>query len=105
MCARAKNRSPTAAEIFASFGHDTKAIAFDGAVASKYRADETFLLLNWADKIFVMEPYMYNYVFDWLNSIHRFIPVVCLFIPDQFQKNDPKLIALIKERVNPFLSN
>lgn len=105
MCARARNRSPTGAELFASFGHDTKAIAYDGAVASKTQADITIYYFNWADKIFVMEPYMYTFTFDLLKSMNRAIPVICLFIPDVYQKNNPALIQLLKERVNPFLVN
>jgi len=58
-------------------------------------------LINWADIIFAMEHHH-------KDDLLRLVPeaddkIIVLEIPDIFQRMDPVLIKLLKERVNPYL--
>jgi predicted protein tyrosine phosphatase len=61
-------------------------------------------MLEWADVVFAMdsdEHRKLNGMFPGHASLTR---VVCLDIPDRFGFNDPELIRLLRERVEPHLS-
>jgi predicted protein tyrosine phosphatase len=60
-------------------------------------------MLDWADVIFVMDQ-------DQQKNLKKMFPehpalerIVCLDIPDQFGFNDPELVQLLQERVQPTL--
>jgi len=92
------DRSPTAEEMFRNQPDLEVASAGISAVGSRQLTD---VLVDWADKIFVMEKEQADY-------IEALVPGTCaktivLDIQDIYPRNHPKLRTLLKERVTPLL--
>jgi len=103
VCAASRNRSPTAAEVFralaARAGFPVEA---SSAGLSPYaERPVTQELADRADLIFVMEDYMAQE----LETRYGQNPakIVCLDIPDQYYRDDPLLVHLLKEALAPFV--
>lgn len=91
LCSAGLLRSPTAAFVLSTdpFNYNTRA----AGVTEEYAlipVDD--VLLNWADEIVVMEPWMSGYVVDHLDK------TIVLDIPDLFSFRDPKLIEEIRKQ-------
>lgn len=91
LCSAGLLRSPTAAFVLSidPFNYNTRA----AGVTEEYAlvpVDD--VLLNWADEIVVMEPWMSGYVGDHLGK------TIVLNVPDLFSFRDPKLIEEIRKQ-------
>ncbi len=60
-------------------------------------------LLDWAELIFVMEPFHRSKLSLHYRPHLRNKRVVCLGIPDRFGFMDPLLVRLLELKVRPFL--
>lgn len=58
-------------------------------------------MIDWADKIFVMENFHKEKIIEIVPNSQK--KIVILDIPDIYDRNDPKLIRLLKKRVTPHL--
>lgn len=100
ICSQNRLRSPTAEHIFS--GRDGLEVASAGmeSSAAKPISHEA---LGCADLIFVMEDWHRNALYarfrPWLGNKR----VICLEIPDQFEYMDPKLVRLLRMKVEPHL--
>lgn len=93
LCSAGLLRSPTAAFVLSSepFNYNTRAA---GVVQEYALVPVDDVLLNWADEIVVMEPWMAPKVGD---NLHK---TTVLNIPDKFAFRDPALIAEIAKQYN-----
>jgi predicted protein tyrosine phosphatase len=98
VCSANCDRSPTAEETFKhTSGWDVKS-----AGASPWAvqpANEE--LLSWADEIYVMENKHKDALIAVTPSCRA--KIVVLDIPDDYHRGDPKLVALLKEKMQPYL--
>ena len=96
VCSRNRLRSPTAEQVF-SARHDL-AVSSAGL---DHDADNpvTPELLQWADLIFVMERAHRTRLQRRFRAALDGKRVVCLEIPDDYAFMDPKLVALLEQRV------
>ena len=54
--------------------------------------------LEWADAIVVMEKYHRNAIRTKFPTLYEAKPIVCLYIPDEYDFMQPELIALLREK-------
>jgi len=100
VCDANRLRSPTAEAIFTGRPHvDVKSAGLAPQATAPLKVD----LLEWADLIFVMEKRHRNIIQSRFKEIYQHKRIVCLYIPDDFEFMDPELIALLEERVTPYL--
>jgi len=62
-------------------------------------------LLNWADKVFVMENMHRAFITEKFPEIDLSNKLVVLGIPDFYYYMEPELIDLLKARMEPFLKS
>lgn len=93
LCSAGLLRSPTAAFVLSSepFNYNTRAA---GVVQEYALIPVDDVLLNWADEIVVMEPWMASRVGDNINK------TIILNIPDKFAFRDSALIEEITKQYN-----
>ena len=101
VCSQNKLRSPTAENIFsgrlgfevASAGTDPKA---EVPISSE--------LIDWADRIFVMETANKRRIQRKFPSLLKNKRIVCLDIPDEYDYMDPKLIQILEARLGHYFT-
>jgi len=54
--------------------------------------------LEWADVVVVMEKYHRNVIRDRFPLWYEKKPIVCLYIPDEYDFMQPELIVLLREK-------
>jgi len=97
VCGRNVDRSLTAEEMFRNVeGLEVKSAGVSFGATVPVTKD----LIDWADKIFVMEHKHGKAILKIDPSAWRKIEV--LNIPDKFYKNQPELKALLKARMQPY---
>ncbi len=104
ICAANRNRSPTAEDVArtlaAESGLDIEVCSagispFSEKPLTKEMADR-------ADLIFVMEDYMAQVLEATYGQDPR--KIVCLEIPDLYERGDPVLVYLLEETLKPYLT-
>jgi predicted protein tyrosine phosphatase len=101
ICRLNRHRSATAERIFCKRQDlDVRSAGTEEDALVRVNA----LMLDWAEKIFVMDPLQ-------LEALRRMFPthpaldrIVCLDIPDEFVFLQPKLVELLQEKVPPYLA-
>lgn len=95
VCAGNFCRSPTAEHLIAKLeGYEAKSCGvFQGSVQ-----EATQELLDWAEVIFVMEPYMKEFLQKYTDAEK----IKVLNIPDKYGYGEPALVKLLAERLLPF---
>lgn len=89
VCSAGLLRSPTAANVLhKEFGFNTRAAGINHEYALIPLDD---VLLEWADEVVVMEPWMYHQL-ETNQSVKK---LLCLSIPDKFAYMDPELQSMI----------
>lgn len=100
VCTANKLRSPTAEAVFASHpGLEVRSAGLDAAAPRPLTAE----LLAWADRLLVMERRHRELIRKRYRAALGSRPVIVLGIPDEFEFMQEELVALLKERVPPFL--
>ena len=100
VCSENRLRSPTGEQVFS---------AYEGinAIGAGTNSDaETTLsgdLIEWADIIFVMEQSHRNKVSKKFRDLLKNKKLVCLDIPDHYDRMDPVLIRLLENRVSKYV--
>ena len=56
-------------------------------------------LLDWSDAIVVMERHHRNTIRSGFQKYYETRPIVCLYIPDDYDYMQPELISILKERM------
>ncbi|MGM0530803.1 MAG: phosphotyrosine protein phosphatase [Bacteroidota bacterium] len=103
VCLANMNRSPTAATVFQELvqrkGLDVHVMSagISGWAARPLNTD----VLKKADLIFVMEGYM-KYEIESIFSVEPG-KIIVLGIPDNYDRNDPVLVKILRETLEPYI--
>lgn len=96
VCSENRLRSPTGEDVFnqyenvSAIGCGTNKDAFTPISGD---------LIEWADIIFVMEKSHRNKVSKKFKDLLKGKRLICLDIPDEFERGDPVLVRLLENRV------
>ena len=102
VCSENRLRSPTGEEIFLEYdGVDAIGCGTNSDAATPISGD----LVEWADIIFVMEKSHKNKVSKKFKDLLKGKRMICLDIPDEYERMDPVLIRLLEGRVLKHIHN
>ncbi|CCO44452.1 conserved hypothetical protein [Vibrio nigripulchritudo SOn1] len=97
VCSENRLRSPTGEEIFSTLnGINAIGCGTNSDAETPLSGD----LIQWADIIFVMEKTHRNKVSKKFKDLLKGKKLVCLDIPDNYERMDPGLVKLLKARVS-----
>ena len=96
VCSENRLRSPTGEEVFSKYEGIS---AIGCGTNSDARTVVSGDLIEWADIVFVMERSHRNKVSKKFKDILKNKKLVCLDIPDEYERMDPVLIRLLVNRV------
>ncbi|BDU37580.1 low molecular weight protein tyrosine phosphatase family protein [Vibrio nigripulchritudo] len=97
VCSENRLRSPTGEEIFSTLnGINAIGCGTNSDAETPLSGD----LIQWADIIFVMEKTHRNKVSKKFKDLLKGTKLVCLDIPDNYERMDPELVKLLKARVS-----
>jgi predicted protein tyrosine phosphatase len=96
VCSENRLRSPTGEEVFSNY-EGISAIGCGTNADSKTPISGD--LIEWADIIFVMERSHRNKVSKKFKDLLKGKKLVCLDIPDEYDRMDPILVRLLESRV------
>ena len=96
LCSRNQWRSPTAEALFKNHPHYS---ARSAGTETGARIKVTVCHLGWADQIFCMERKHVDRLREKFPTELAGKPLIVLRIPDDFQRDDPELIALLREKL------
>jgi predicted protein tyrosine phosphatase len=100
ICEGNLHRSPTAERVYAA----TPGVnARSAGLSPLARTQVTDELLAWADVVFVMERRLARMLRRRFGSALADKEVVCLAVPDDYQFMQPELMAVLEERLTPYL--
>lgn len=98
VCTANTHRSPTAEELFNKDERfDVKSCGIHPLSPTKISRE----LLEWADKIFVMEQSQRDYIEDNFPDLKKL--VIVLNIHDNYWRGDEELIKILKEKLKYYL--
>jgi predicted protein tyrosine phosphatase len=100
VCSQNRLRSPTAEQIFADHANLQVASAGTNHDAENPLTPE---LIEWADRIFVMERTHRTKIQTRFRQALNDKPVVCLDIPDEYKFMDADLVRLLKTKMIRYL--
>lgn len=96
VCSENRLRSPTGEEVYSQY-------AGINAIGAGTNSDaETVVsgdLIQWADVIFVMEKSHRNKVSKKFRALLKDKRLICLDIPDNYDRMDPELVRLLERKV------
>lgn len=100
ICTQNKLRSPTAEKTFTDWPNlEVSSAGLDSGAVVLVTAE----LVQWADMIFVMEKAHSNKLSKKFRPYLDGKRVICLDIPDEYERMDPELIQLLIAKAGPFL--
>jgi predicted protein tyrosine phosphatase len=95
-------RSPTAERVFFGVpGLEVRSAGTERDAEQRVSRDD----VEWADLILVMERRHGRRLREVLHKNTQFPRVVTLDIPDEYEFMQPELVALLEEKVTPFLAS
>ena len=100
VCNQNRLRSPTAEAVFRE---DPRVEARSAGVEPDAPVPVTRELLEWAELVFVMEKRQRNRIRAAFPDLYQRTRIVCLYIPDQYDRMDPVLVRLLRQGVEPHL--
>ena len=100
ICGKNRRRSASAEEIFS--GMDGIEVSSAGT-SVEARCPVSADLLEWADRVFVMEPTQRRYLNAHFVHSLRDKKIVCLNIPDRYGYMEPELVTVLRAKVLPQL--
>ena len=96
VCSENRLRSPTGEEVFSQYtGIDAIGCGTNVDAETPISGD----LIEWADIVFVMERSHRNKVAKKFKDLLKGKKLVCLDIPDNYDRMDPVLVRLLENRV------
>jgi predicted protein tyrosine phosphatase len=97
VCSANRLRSPTGEEVFSRYdGIEAIGCGTNSDAATPLSGD----LIEWADIVFVMEKSHRTKVATKFEALLAGKKLVCLDIPDNYERMDPALVRLLEERVS-----
>lgn len=100
VCTVNRLRSPTAEAVFSNRPDiEVRSAGLDSEATQPLTAET----VEWADLIFVMEPAHRNKLRKRFKASLGSRRLVCLDIPDEYERMDPTLIRLLQNKVPPHL--
>ena len=100
VCSRNQWRSPTAAKLF---DRSNLYVARSAGTSDSARIKITAGLINWADRIFVMEKRHLAIIKHKYPEAIDAKPIIVLQIDDDYQYLDPELIELLESRLAEYV--
>jgi predicted protein tyrosine phosphatase len=100
ICGKNRRRSPSAEEIFS--GMDGIVVSSAGT-SVEAECPVSADLLEWADRVFVMEQSQRRYLNAHFSQSLRDKKIVCLNIPDRYGYMQPELVMVLRAKVLPLL--
>ena len=97
VCSENRLRSPTGEEVFSQYSNVNAIGAGTNSDAETVVSGE---LIEWADIVLVMEKAHRNKVAKKFKTLLKDKRLVCLDIPDNYERMDPELIRLLESRVS-----
>jgi len=101
VCGKNQWRSPTAEEIYR---RDPRLEVRSAGVSPSASRRVSEKDLDWADLVLTMERKHRSRIEEQFRHRDDLPPIRVLDIPDDFQRMDPELVDLIRERVEPILT-
>lgn len=96
VCSENRLRSPTGEEVFLRYeGVDAIGCGTNADAATPVSGD----LIEWADFIFVMEKSHRNKISKKFRPLLKNKRLICLDIPDEYERMDPTLVKLLQNKV------
>ncbi len=96
VCSKNKLRTPTGEEIFSRYdGIQAIGCGTNADAATPLSGD----LIEWADVIFPMEMKHQKKISKKFNRLVKDKKVLCLAIPDNYERMEPALIRLLKKKI------
>jgi len=102
VCSRNQWRSPTAERLVRSWGGDFAARSAGTSPEARVRVTEKSLA--WADLVFVMEKRHREMLRERYGAAAREVEIVVLDIPDEWEADDPELVAMLDGRIREELA-
>jgi predicted protein tyrosine phosphatase len=100
ICSENRLRSPTGEEVFSNYeGINAIGCGTNTDAQTTVSGD----LIEWADIVFVMEKSHRNKVSKKFKDLLKGKKLVCLDIPDEYERMDPFLVRLLENRVTRHL--
>ena len=100
VCSENRLRSPTAEEVFSEYpGVEAIGCGTNSDAETPLSGD----LVEWADAILVMEKAHRNKVAKKYKDLLKGKKLACLEIPDNYERMQPELVALLKSKVPRFV--
>lgn len=97
VCSENRLRSPTGEEVFAKYdGINSIGCGTNSDAETVVSGD----LIEWCDIVFVMEKTHRNKVSKKFKDLLKDKKLVCLDIPDNYDRMDPVLIRILENRVS-----
>ena len=102
VCSENRLRSPTGEEVFSQYdGAKVIGCGTNNDAVTPISGE----LIEWADVIFVMEKTHRNKVAKKFKELLKNKRVICLDIPDEYERMDPVLIRLLESGVLKHIHN
>lgn len=102
VCTANKLRSPTAEDVFRDFpGIEAVSAGTDSEAPNPLTQE----LVASADLIFAMEPHHRERIRKKYKPRPADNRIITLYIPDEYERGDPELVALLKDKVEPRLTS
>ena len=102
ICSRNQWRSPTAEAVFRRYPNVQTRSA---GTSPNARHTVSINDITWADKVFVMEQKHKNRLSAQFSRALQHKEIIVLDIPDDYRYMDEELIEILKESVEPYLSD
>jgi len=100
LCSQNYLRSPTAEIIFAGHPHvEVRSAGLDSNAVRTVSEED----LLWSECIFVMERSHRNRLLKKYRALVKGKRIICLDIPDIYERMDPELVGLLLDRVGRYL--
>ena len=101
VCSENRLRSPTGEEVFSKYESINAIGAGTNSDAATTVSGD---LIEWADIIFVMERSHKNKVTKKFKALLKSKRLICLDIPDKYDRMDPVLVRLLESKVSRYVS-
>lgn len=102
MCSRNRRRSPTAEAVFGTVpGVEALSAGTSPDAETPLSAD----LIEWADLVLVMESVHRRRLRSRFGSLLKARKIAVLGIPDDYEFMDPKLVRILKSRIEPYVQS
>ncbi len=100
VCSENRLRSPTGEEVFSGYeGINAIGAGTNKDAATPVSGD----LIEWADIIFVMERTHRNKVSKKFRPLLKEKRLICLDIPDNYDRMDPVLVRILESKVSQYV--